>query len=58
MLMDPVLDRLVVTDSVPPFRLDSSIVAQRLTVLPSAPLFAAAIRRIHDGGSIVDLLEG
>jgi ribose-phosphate pyrophosphokinase len=57
-LMDPALDRVVVTDSVPPFRLDSTVVAQRLTVLPSAPLFAAAIRSIHDGGSIVDLLEG
>ena len=57
-LMDPALDRIVTTDSVPPFRLDSSVVAQRLTVLPSAPLFAAAIRRIHEGGSIVDLLEG
>jgi ribose-phosphate pyrophosphokinase len=57
-LMDPALDRIVTTDSVPPFRLDSAVVAQRLTVLPSAPLFAATIRRIHEGGSIVDLLEG
>jgi ribose-phosphate pyrophosphokinase len=57
-LRDPALDRIVVTDSVPPFRLHDTVVAQRLTVLPSAPLFAAAIRCIHEGGSIVDLLEG
>jgi ribose-phosphate pyrophosphokinase len=56
-LMDPALDGIVTTDSVPPFRLDSAFVAERLTVLPSAPLFAEAIRRIHEGGSIVDLLE-
>jgi ribose-phosphate pyrophosphokinase len=57
-LTDPALDRILVTDSVPPFRLDSAFIAERLTVLPSAPLFAAAIRRLHEGGSIVDLLEG
>lgn len=56
-LMDPALDRIVVTDSVPPFRLDTAFIAQRLAVLPSASLFAAAIRRLHEGGSIVDLLE-
>jgi ribose-phosphate pyrophosphokinase len=56
-LMDPAVDRIVVTDSVPPFRLDSAFIAQRLTIPSSAPLFAAAIRRLHDGGSIVDLLE-
>jgi ribose-phosphate pyrophosphokinase len=53
---DPVLDSLVVTNTLPPFRLDPELVRKRLTVLDVAPLFADAIRRIHSGGSIVDLL--
>ena len=51
------LDQLVVTDTVPPFRLDENLLAGRLTVLHSANLFADAIRCIHSGGSIVELLE-
>jgi len=53
---DPALDSLVVTNTLPPFRLDPELVRNRLTVLDIAPLFASAIRRIHNGGSIVDLL--
>ncbi len=53
---DPALDSLVVTNTLPPFRLDPELVRNRLTVLDIAPLFADAIRRIHNGGSIVDLL--
>lgn len=54
---DPVLERVVITDTIPPFRLDAGLVQNKLTVLETAPLFAEAIRRIHDGGSIVDLLQ-
>jgi ribose-phosphate pyrophosphokinase len=54
---DPVLDSLVVTNTLPPFRLAPELVRNRLTVLDVAPLFADAIQRIHNGGSIVDLLE-
>ena len=43
-LVDPALDRIVVTDSVPPFRLQGSAAAAKVEVLASAPLFAAAIR--------------
>lgn len=53
---DPALDSLVVTNTLPPFRLDPELVRNRLAVLDIAPLFADAIRRIHNGGSIVDLL--
>jgi ribose-phosphate pyrophosphokinase len=54
---DPALDSLVVTNTLPPFRLDPELVRSRLTVLDVAPLFANAIQRIHNGGSIVELLE-
>ncbi|MGE5524801.1 MAG: ribose-phosphate diphosphokinase [Rhodospirillaceae bacterium] len=51
------LDRLVVTDSIPPFRLPAEFLAENVTVLETAPLIAEAVRRMHDGGSIVELLE-
>lgn len=57
LLAEPGLDKLVVTDSVPPFRLDPGVVRQKLVVLPLAPLLAAAIERLHDDGSLVALLE-
>jgi ribose-phosphate pyrophosphokinase len=47
----------VITDTVPPFRLDPALVRERIVTLSTAPLFAEAIRRIHEGGSLVDLLE-
>jgi ribose-phosphate pyrophosphokinase len=54
---DDNFERVVVTDSVPPFRLDPGVVRDKLVVLGAAKLFARAIDRIHGGGSIVDLLE-
>lgn len=51
------LDEIVVTDSVPPFRLGAELRRDRLVVLDAASLFAAAIERLHGGGSLVELLE-
>jgi len=48
----------VVTDTVPPCRLDPALAKRRLEVVSAAPLFADAIRRCHEGGSLVELLEG
>lgn len=55
-LADDALDGIVVTDTVPPFRLGEGKTRAKLTVLSTAPLFAQAIRRIHEGGSISELL--
>jgi len=55
---DKRLARLVVTDTVPPFRLDPALTKRRLEVVSAAPLVADAIRRCHEGGSLVELLEG
>ncbi|RPH54711.1 ribose-phosphate pyrophosphokinase [bacterium] len=57
LLADPGLARVVVTNSVPPFRLDSGPAREKVVVLDVAPLLAAAIERLHDGGSLVELLE-
>jgi ribose-phosphate pyrophosphokinase len=54
---DPVLDGIVITDTVPPFRLAPALAEKKVVTLDMAPLFAEAIRRIHTGGSIVDLIE-
>jgi ribose-phosphate pyrophosphokinase len=50
------IDRIVVTDSIPPWQVTDPSLRAKLTVVSAAPLFAEAIRRIHDGGSIVELL--
>jgi ribose-phosphate pyrophosphokinase len=56
-LGDPALDRIVVTNSAWPFRLDAGVLGEKLVVLDVSPLVAEAIRRLHEGGSIVDLVE-
>ncbi len=48
--------QVIVTDTIPPLRLDPSLVEQKLTLLSTAGLFAEAIARLHQGGSLVDLL--
>jgi ribose-phosphate pyrophosphokinase len=56
-LSQPALERIVITNSIPPWRLDPSLIQKKVTVLDAAPLFAEAIKRIHHGGSIASLLE-
>lgn len=53
---DPALDSLVVTNTLPPFRLDPELARNRLTVLDVSPLLADAIWHIHNSGSLVELL--
>ncbi len=56
-LAGPALEKVLVTDSVPPFRLPPALLGTRVEVLDTAPLFAEAISRLHQGGSLVDLLQ-
>ena len=53
----PELALTLVTDTVPPFRLPPELIGRCVEVVSAAPLFAEAIRRLHAGGSINDLLE-
>lgn len=55
-LSDAALAGVVVTDSVPRFRLAPELAKNRVTVIPCAPLVAEAISRLHDGGSLVALM--
>ncbi len=56
LLADPAIDSIVITDTVPPFRLSPKLVQEKLVILDATALFAEAIKRIHTGGSIVELL--
>ncbi|WP_423822281.1 ribose-phosphate diphosphokinase [Salinisphaera sp. SPP-AMP-43] len=56
-LADPALTRTFVTDSVAPFRLASDLVPTRIATVSAAPLFARALQRLHDGGSISALFQ-
>jgi ribose-phosphate pyrophosphokinase len=56
-LANPSLVKIVITDTIPPFRLDPVLQKDKVVILDAAALFAEAIKRIHSGGSIVELLE-
>jgi ribose-phosphate pyrophosphokinase len=55
-LADPALDRIVVTDAVPPFRLSPGALAAKLEVVPAAPLLAEAVGRLAQDAPLTDLL--
>ncbi len=55
-LGDPAIDRLAVTDSVPAFQLGDKAARAKVDTLVAAPLLAEAIRRLHAGETLTDLL--
>jgi ribose-phosphate pyrophosphokinase len=54
-IADQAIDRLVCTDSVPPFRLEAAV-CSKVDTLRVAPLLAESIRRLHEGRALTDLL--
>ncbi len=54
-ILDSAIDRLVVTDAVPPFRLTQEL-RSKVDILPVAPLLGETIRRLHVGEALTDLL--
>ncbi|MDC8758299.1 ribose-phosphate diphosphokinase [Janthinobacterium fluminis] len=56
LLADGALERIVVSDSVPAFRLEPGAVKAKLTVLSCSALFAEAIECLHGGVPRGDLL--
>jgi ribose-phosphate pyrophosphokinase len=54
-IMDPAIERIVVTDAVS-FRLRAEAARSKVDVLAVAPLFAECIRRLHGGDTLTDLL--
>jgi ribose-phosphate pyrophosphokinase len=55
-LADGALDRLVVTDTVPPFRLSDIASRQKIDIVSAVGLFAQAIDRLHRNQPLDDLL--
>jgi ribose-phosphate pyrophosphokinase len=55
-IMDSAIDRIVVTDTVPSFRLSAETARAKVDTLTVAPLFAECIRRLHAGETLTDLL--
>ena len=49
--------KTVVTDSIPPFRLQDDTIRSHLEIVSAAPLFADAIRCLNENRSINELLE-
>lgn len=54
-IADPVIERFVVTDAVPPFRLESGPARAKVDIVAAGPLLAEAIRRLHKGIALTDL---
>ncbi len=58
LIKEAAVEKIYVTDTVPPFRLAPGALGPRVEILEASPLVAEAIRRVHAGGSLVDLLAG
>ncbi len=56
-LAEAPIDRIAVLDHIPPTALEPALVEAKLCVLEASGLVAEAIRRLHEGGSLVELLE-
>lgn len=56
-IADPAIEKVAVTNTVPPFRLDPDLQKRKVDVVDAAPLFAEAIHLIHTGGAIEEYLE-
>jgi ribose-phosphate pyrophosphokinase len=52
----PAIGRILVTDTVPPFRLDKDFAASRIETVTAAPLFSACIKCLANGQSVSRLL--
>jgi ribose-phosphate pyrophosphokinase len=55
-IADPAIERIVVTDTVPLFRVDAKVQRNKIDTVSAAPLLAEAIRRLHHGQPLTDLM--
>jgi ribose-phosphate pyrophosphokinase len=53
---DPAIERFVVTDTVPPFRLEGGMKNTKTDTIPVGALLAEAIGRLHKSESLTDLM--
>jgi ribose-phosphate pyrophosphokinase len=55
-LSHSILEQVIITNTIPSFRLENDPLMQKIVILDAAPLFAEAIKRSYEGGSIDELL--
>ena len=55
-LSTPALDGILISDSVPPFRLGAGLVRSRCDIVSAVPLFAGLIRCLEGEGTVSKLL--
>lgn len=55
-IADPAIDRIAVTDTVPPFRLGEHAPRCKIDTVHAAPLLAEVVRRLHGEEVLADLL--
>lgn len=56
-LKEPLLRQVIVTNTIPPFRLEHSKIKEKLILLNAAPLFAEEIKRIFECGTVTELSD-
>lgn len=56
-LADSRLERIVVTNTVLPYRLAKPLLQEKVVMLDASRLFAQAVKIMHDNGSVVELLQ-
>lgn len=56
LLTSSAIERLVISDFLPPFRVSGAFVETRCEIVSAAPLFASCIRALEGDGSISALL--
>lgn len=56
-LSNPALNHLVITNSLPPFRLGPTFVQSKVTIMDVSSLFAKAVCAVHSNRSVVELLN-
>lgn len=55
-LAEPALEGIVVTDSIPACRMADEPLLAKLSIVDTTPLLGEAIRRLHEGGSVTQLM--
>ncbi|MBZ5856326.1 ribose-phosphate diphosphokinase [Flavihumibacter profundi] len=56
-LKESCLQKIFVTNTIPPFRLGTTNIINKVLVINVAPLFAKVITRLFEGGSVTDLMQ-
>jgi ribose-phosphate pyrophosphokinase len=49
------LDRIIITNSIPDFKINKDLIQKKIEILDTVPLIAECIRRLHTSESITDL---